>query len=206
MTTELPLRERKKLRTRQALAAAALELFTTKGFDATTLDEIVGAVEVSKRTFFRTFASKEDVALAPERELWTAYLADLAERPLAGRVLTIYQDALTETLGAMPADWADRFAASRRIADATPALNALSLRFCADTTDAVVDTLADRLGPNAPERILLHLPLDTMLGAWHWAQREWTARGAGPGLAGHLERAFAAVPASLELAIPTTSA
>ncbi|MGC0415739.1 TetR family transcriptional regulator [Embleya sp. AB8] len=201
MTTELPLRERKKLRTRQALAQAALALFAEKGFDATTLDEIVNAVEVSKRTFFRTYASKEDVALAPERELWSAFLVDLAERPLAGLLLTVYQEALTSTLAGMPEDWADRFAASRRIAEATPALNAHSLRFCADTTDAAVETIAGRLGSAAPERILLHLSLDTMVAAWHWALREWTVQGAGPGLAGHLERAFGAIGAAVELVV-----
>lgn len=204
MTTELPLRERKKLRTRQALVRAALELFTEKGFDATTLDEIVRAVEVSKRTFFRTYASKEDVALAPERELWSAYLADLAERPLQGPLLAIQQAVLTDTLAAMPDDWADRFTASRRIAEATPALNAHSLRFCADTSDAAVDTVIDRLGTAAPDRILVHLSLDTMIAAWHWAQREWTEQGAGPGLAEHVERAFAAIRPSLDLVVSAT--
>ncbi|MFB7913233.1 TetR family transcriptional regulator [Streptomyces sp. NPDC056061] len=75
------MRERKKRRTRDALLHAALDLFTTQGYEETTVDEIVDAVEVSQRTFFRYFASKEEVVFAIQDMVESHFLAELRRRP-----------------------------------------------------------------------------------------------------------------------------
>lgn len=75
------LRERKKQRTREALLHTALELFTTQGYDTTTIDEIVDAVEVSQRTFFRYFANKEAAAFAIQEKVELSFLSELRRRP-----------------------------------------------------------------------------------------------------------------------------
>ncbi|MGN6325839.1 TetR/AcrR family transcriptional regulator [Pseudolysinimonas sp.] len=59
------LRERKRIATRRAILLAALQLVSEKGLESTTVDEISRLADVSPRTFFNYFPSKED-ALAGE--------------------------------------------------------------------------------------------------------------------------------------------
>jgi len=60
------LRARKKAKTRSAIQESALRLFREKGYEATTVDEIAEAAEVSPSTFFRYFPTKEDVVMYDE--------------------------------------------------------------------------------------------------------------------------------------------
>lgn len=57
------LRERKKARTRAAIQSNALRLFREQGYDATTIEQIIEAAEVSESTFFRYFPTKDDLVL-----------------------------------------------------------------------------------------------------------------------------------------------
>ena len=62
------LRERKKAHTRESIIDAAIDLFERNGFDATTVEEIAAAADISPRTFFRYFESKIDVVMAEKGE------------------------------------------------------------------------------------------------------------------------------------------
>ena len=93
-------RERKKQRTREALVEAAFVLFQEKGFEATTVEEIADAVDVSSRTFFRYFASKEDVVLTFQEEQFAAVLEALASQTADLPVMTALRKASVEVLRA----------------------------------------------------------------------------------------------------------
>jgi AcrR family transcriptional regulator len=85
-------RERKKSRTRQDLVEAATKLFAAQGFSNTTIEQITELADVSTRTFFRHFASKEEV-LFPQRYHTDALLSAVADQPEASSDLRAIRDA-----------------------------------------------------------------------------------------------------------------
>lgn len=207
----LPLRERKKQRTRRALADAALRLFIENGFDQTTLDALVDEVEVSKRTFYAHYASKEDVALAAELELWDAYTTELAGREIHGPVLAVLREALAATLTRLGDDWARRFRPTRELAARTPALHDHSLLLSMVVQERIVEILESKLGIESRGDVRLRLLGEFSLSAWRCGARNWLARR-GPerrrGTAGvetltqRVEEAFDAILTGLALTVP----
>jgi AcrR family transcriptional regulator len=97
--TDPGLRERKKQRTREAIVAAALQLFEERGFDQTTIADIAEAADIAPRTFFGYFPSKEDVVFAdfPQTvEGLSARLDDRAEDETAIDAIRSWIDGVLE--------------------------------------------------------------------------------------------------------------
>lgn len=201
----LPLRERKKLRTRRALADAALRLFTEKGFGATTLEEVAEEAEVSKSTFFRFFPAKEAAAIEAEAELWTAYLTALADRELSGPVLAELHQILAGTIARLDPGWDDRFLATRRVIIAEPdTLLKYVEHYRAGIKNQIVTRLADKLELD-PDDLRLRVLAELATTAFTLAGRPWVYDGGQGGRAALLDRhreAVSAIPASLNLAAP----
>ncbi|WP_329127717.1 TetR family transcriptional regulator [Streptomyces sp. NBC_01465] len=145
------LRELKKQRTRDALLRAALELFTTQGYEQTTVDEIAEAVEVSQRTFFRYFANKEEAALSVQRLAESQFLAALRERPAEespfeamNRAVLASWDSIGEAIEAViPIELHMR---THQMIESTPALLAAHLRQSAELEEQVAQLIAEREG------------------------------------------------------------
>jgi hypothetical protein len=90
-------RERKKSRTHHDLVAAATQLFATNGYEQTSIEQITELVDVSPRTFFRHFASKEEV-LFPKTFPTEALLAAMAAQPNSSNDLQAIRNAYVELL------------------------------------------------------------------------------------------------------------
>ena len=80
------LRERKKQETRETIARVALRLFAEQGYERTTLAEIADAANVSKRTIFAYFESKEDILFCDEPVFVEQLKQTLNQRPSGARV------------------------------------------------------------------------------------------------------------------------
>jgi AcrR family transcriptional regulator len=91
------LRERKKRAAREAIAAAARRLFAERGFDAVTVAEVAAAADVSEKTVFNHFATKEDLAFAGREEGIAQFVTAIAGRPPDSSVLDVFR-AMTRTV------------------------------------------------------------------------------------------------------------
>jgi len=200
----LPLRERKKLRTRRALADAALRMFTENGFDATTLEELADEAEASKSTFFRFFPAKEAAAIEAEAELWSAYLDSLAARELSGAILSELHHTLAAAAAGLDPGWDDRFLATRRLIAAEPALLKYVEHYRAGIKNQVIACLAGKLHLD-PEDLRLHILAELATTAFSLSGRPWVRHGGQGGRTALLEgfdSAVKAIPASLDLTAP----
>lgn len=200
MTAPPPLRERKKQRTRQALIDAALDLFSSRGFGGVTLDELCDEVEVSKRTFFRYFGGKEEVATAPLEDMWRAFLEELETVAPDGRpLLELMETTLLAALERVADEaWAGRALLSYRLIQSNSSMNAHSLHFCESTMRSVLEVLHRRL--DLPDDARPRLAGDMLVAAWHYALDVWVATaGDRQELAAGVHDAIAALPGGLTL-------
>jgi AcrR family transcriptional regulator len=88
------LRERKKQQTRAKIERVALELFAERGFEHTTLADIAEAADVSKRTIFSYFESKEDIVFCGEPLLFRQFEQRLEQRPPGATTVDVLQELM----------------------------------------------------------------------------------------------------------------
>jgi AcrR family transcriptional regulator len=194
--TAVGLRERKKLRTRAQLTEAALRLFSERGFDATTIEDIVEEVEVSPRTFFRYFDSKEDVVIGFFDDLGEQLRAMLAARPPEEPPFTAIRRALG-SFGDLYTAQADRVTAAKRLAHETPAIRARLLDKHARWENGVAEELAARLGAD-PDDPRPRLIAAVALAAFSTAVTRWVDSDGREDLAALLHGALEAVATGLD--------
>ncbi|MFH9138921.1 TetR family transcriptional regulator [Streptomyces sp. NPDC017524] len=140
----LGLRERKKAKTRASIQQEALRLFREQGYEATTMEQIAEAAEVSQSTVFRYFPTKEELVASDEQDAffidaWRSQPADLP-------VLRALRQAIRETLeGLSP----EEFSAQRDrdvLMVTVPELWAASLGNVTQTMRMITSLVAERAG------------------------------------------------------------
>jgi AcrR family transcriptional regulator len=162
------LRERKKEKTRAAILDAALDLFLEQGYESTTVEQIAGAVEISPRTFFRYFTSKDHLVLWFHDHGEAIMLDALAERPHDEPPFASLMSGLRAVLADLeestPED-VERFLKLRRLFERYPHLVGLSAARSAETQRRLAAEIAARRGTDPDEDQFAHLIVAFALSA-----------------------------------------
>ncbi|MEV8546531.1 TetR family transcriptional regulator [Streptomyces sp. NPDC051572] len=188
------LRERKRRRTRQRIAEVGMQLFLENGFDATTLDMIADAADISRRTFFAYFDSKDAVLETWESGLEDAIRAAVAEEshpvtPLrATREAMIRLTSLYETEEALAID---------RLMRSTETLRVRKQANHERQEQILYTALAQRW-PDPERQSALRLVAMVGVGTLRLAIEAWREEEHRDLLADHLNEAFGAIQAELK--------
>jgi AcrR family transcriptional regulator len=156
------LRERKKAKTHVAIQEAALRLFLEQGYEATTIEQIAEAAEVSPSTFFRYFPTKEDVVI--HDALDPILFGSFAEQPAELNPIQALRASMTAVFGALPPD---ELALERERQDLilrVPELRARMLDDLAATIRGFAEALAARVG-RSPDDLSVRAFAGAVLGA-----------------------------------------
>lgn len=187
------LRERKKRRTRRAIQEVALDLFERQGFDATTIEQIADAAEISPSTFFNYFPSKEDVVAFDEYD--PILFEMLSSRPAGEPPLEKVRHMMLEA--AVPLMEQDRELVLQRvrIAFEVPSLRARLWQ----ETDQGLEMLAQVLaGPDGDaDDFELRVAVRVIESVAFEAMLEWARRDGKPNLRRLVQRAFDLAAAGL---------
>ncbi|GIG61276.1 TetR family transcriptional regulator [Longispora fulva] len=193
------LRERKKQRTREALVDAAFDLFQRKGYEAATVDEIADSVEVSARTFFRYFESKDDLLLSIQEQQFALLFDLIRARPAHEAVLDVVRHAAVEVVRAAERGThgfdPEKVSCMQALMAASPALAARCRAVSAVRTDELAGCLAARMGVLADDRrayLVASMAITAIQVAmtWHEADR-------GRPLSDNLDEAFELLAAGI---------
>jgi AcrR family transcriptional regulator len=183
------LRERKKARTREAIIDAAIDLFERRGYDATTVEEIATAANVSQRTFFRYFDSKLEVVMAPKDGPEHDIEARVAARPKDESPIEAFRNVLREELGGILAT-DDLRARQFRLVMQTPSLRLFAHEHFNAHRDEFAHVFATRLGV-ADDALAPQIMATTVSGVIWTVIDRWVDEGAPPErLAVLLDEAF----------------
>lgn len=192
--------ERKRRLVADELRDAALMLLANRGFDMVTIDDIVAAAGMSRRTFFRYYASKEDVVVRFLADMGADVVAELAARPRAEPPSVALRHAVWVPIASCAGhpDHAERARVVVRLILDTPALQARWLERQIQWRAGLAAGLAARhdLDPDADPYPgmaagMALLALDTVL-------RQWRAGDDERRLAELTDQAFTVVAPALD--------
>jgi AcrR family transcriptional regulator len=155
------LRERKKARTRASLREHALRLFREQGYQATTVEQIAAAAEVSPSTFFRYFPTKEDVVLQDDLDIRMVEAFNRQPPELAP--IAAVRAAMREAWNSFtPEEW-DQIREGGRLSNEVPEIRARTMNEFGRLIDAIAGAIAGRTG-RRPDDVRVRVLAGAIIG------------------------------------------
>ncbi|MFK0117678.1 TetR/AcrR family transcriptional regulator [Streptomyces sp. NPDC090994] len=205
-------RRRKARQTRDALSASACDLILGQGTAATTVEAIAERAGVTRRTFSRHFAGKEDAALDFVRRDGDRINALLRCRPADEPPLTAYRRAVHAWLtdpDDPPRQLRPRMRRLLALVDSEPALFGAYQRIRVDAQEESIRIVADRLGTDPTRDVRPAAVVDAAAGVLVAALRVWARTGdqnsGAADLAALVERAYDALTSEIAAAVPDST-
>jgi len=156
------LRERKKARTRASIREHALRLFREQGYQATTVEQIAAAAEVSPSTFFRYFPTKEDVVLQDDMD--TRMIEALDRQPAGLSPLGAVRAATREMFAAYTAADVEVLTQTTALTMTVPEIRTRALDEFARTINVIGEAVAKRAG-RSPDDLAVRVMAGAIVGA-----------------------------------------
>jgi AcrR family transcriptional regulator len=173
------LRARKKEQTRTAITEAALDLFEMKGFDATTVEDIADASNVSARTFFRYFDSKMELVFPGKGEDEPSIADVLETRPPSESPVEAMHNVVREKLAELLDEHGETTMRQMRIVMANPPLRALAVEHSRYHRAEMAAAFAERMRAS-PDDLRPHVLAAAVAEATWVILERWEADGADP--------------------------
>jgi AcrR family transcriptional regulator len=180
---ELGLRERKKQRTRELIAETARQMFLERGFEHVSVAEIARRAEVSEKTVFNYFPTKEDLVYWRLESFEEELLSAIRDRRPGESVLAAFGRFVTQPRGLLATDdpqAIDRLAALTRMITESPALLARERQVFDRYTSSLAALLAEEAGAG-PDDVEPWVVANALLGV-HRALVDYTRRQVVAGL------------------------
>ncbi|GAA1080171.1 MAG: TetR family transcriptional regulator [Nocardiopsis sp. BM-2018] len=140
------LRERKKTELRRTLIESGLRLFHEKGYEATTTEEIAACAGVSQRTFFRYFASKEDVVLDAVEGVDEVLCAALRDRPCDEHPFRALRNAMRDHWAILERENLHLHGSAGNFIARSPELFEANMRYCHRRQAKLAEVIGERTG------------------------------------------------------------
>lgn len=197
---DLSLAQRKRQLVSEVLTEAALRLLADRGFEAVTIDEIAAAAGVSKRTFFRYFASKEDVVVQLLGEMGSKMRLELEARPLTEPLSLALRETVWAAIAAC-ADHPEQALPVVRLILGTPALLARFLERRAQWLDSLATEIAHRLDVDEADALFPRLAAGIALAAFDTVLQKWSASDGAEEAAALTDQAFTFIASALDTSL-----